>query len=436
MTERRIEPFARPFRATITPPGSKSLTNRALVLAALSDGVCDLSNVLFADDTLVMIESLARLGFHLVVEHDQRRVRVHGRSGHVDRTSAELFCGNSGTTLRFLTALCALGNGTFKLDGVPRMRQRPVGELVSLLKNLGGRCEYLESEGFPPIQVHARTLAGGIVRFGGSLSSQFLSAGLQVAPYCRNEVVVDLDPDIPSWSYVAMTMRLMDEFGITCELMRDPKTQRPTRIIVPQGVYHARELTIEPDASSAGYFLACAAIINGAKVTIEGLGKSSLQGDIGLADLLHKMGADLVFGRDFITVAGTGTLHGIDVNLSDMPDASQTLAAVACFADSPTTLRGLQTLRVKETDRIAALSNELTKLGATVKVNDDQMTICPPKQPTGAAIETYDDHRMAMSFAVIGTRLPGIVIRNPSCVNKTYPHFFEDLTSLSAPDKQ
>lgn len=432
MSDITIQPFTKPFDATITPPGSKSLTNRALVLAALSDGACTLSNLLFADDTLVMIDGLRKLGYQLDVDEAAKTVRVHGLGGAVPSSTAELFCGNSGTTIRFLTALTTLGRGTFTLDGVERMRQRPIGALTGLLKNLGARVSHSpEAEQFPPVQVHADGLPGGMIRYGAELSSQFLSAILMVAPYARHEVRIDLDPNQTSWPYVAMTMQLMDLFGVMVELVRDPLTGQPKQIIVPHEKYRATDYAIEPDASSVSYFLAAAAISNGSKVTVEGLGKRSLQGDVGFADVLHKMGADLVFGKDFITVRGTDRFEGIDTNLSNMPDTAQTLAVAALFADGETTIRGLHTLRVKETDRLAALSNELTKLGAKVKIDgDDAMTIEPPDHLYPANIDTYDDHRMAMSFAVAGTKSSGITIRNRECVNKTYPTFFQDLERL------
>jgi 3-phosphoshikimate 1-carboxyvinyltransferase len=432
MPDVTIQPVARPFTAAITPPGSKSLTNRALVLAALADGASTLSNVLFADDTLVMIDCLMRLGFDLRVDRSHSTIRVEGLAGRVPRDDAELFCGNSGTTIRFLTGLCALGRGRFNLDGVPRMRQRPIGELVGLLKNLGVRIEYVMQQGFPPVLIHADALAGGLARFGGSQSSQFLSAVLQVAPYARHEVQIDLDGPQTSWPYVAMTMRLMDEFGVTPELIRDPSTGEPRRIIIPHGrPYSATDYAVEPDASNASYFLAAAAIHPGAKVTIEQLGKRSLQGDVGFADVLHRMGADLLFGGEFITVIGPKKLQGIEADLSAMPDTAQTLAVAALFAEGPTTITGLHTLRVKETDRVAALAAELSKLGADVRVQGDDLTIHPPEGPLRpAAIETYDDHRMAMSFALAGTKAPDVTIKNAECVNKTYPSYFEDLERL------
>jgi 3-phosphoshikimate 1-carboxyvinyltransferase len=432
MSDITLTPIGSPFTATVTPPGSKSLTNRALVLAALADGNSTLTNVLFADDTRVMLDGLAKLGFQLEIDEPAARVRVHGRGGAVPRGEAEILCGNSGTTIRFLTALCALGRGTYTLDGVARMRERPIGELAQLLKNLGVRIDYAQREGFPPLQVHANTLPGGLARFGAAQSSQYLSAVLQVAPYARNEVRIDLDPGQTSWPYVAMTMQLMDQFSVTPELIRDPRSGEPRQIIIPQQRYVPSDYAIEPDASNASYFLAAAAIRPGAKVTIEGLGKQSLQGDVGFADVLHKMGADLAFGRDFVTVAGTERLEGIDIDMSGMPDMAQTLAVVALFAEGETTLRGLHTLRVKETDRVAALSTELKKFGAEVEVDGDDLMIMPPDVMRSVRIDTYDDHRMAMAFAVAGTRSANITIRDVECVHKTYPGFFNDLRKLSA----
>jgi 3-phosphoshikimate 1-carboxyvinyltransferase len=431
MSDITLQPISKPFTATITPPGSKSLSNRALVLSALSDGACELSNVLFADDTDVMLDGLARLGFEIQVDRQTRAVRVHGRDGRVPNSSAELMCGNSGTTIRFLAALCALGNGTYQLDGTPRMRQRPIGPLVEMMKNLGVGIEFLNEQGHAPIRVTARGLPGGIARsHAGSSSSQFLSAILMVAPYARNEIQVDLEPNQTSWPYVAMTMRLMDEFGVTPELSRDPKTGEPRQIVIPKHRYRATAYAIEPDASNATYVFAAAAINPGSKVTIEGLGKSSLQGDIGFADVLHRMGADMIFGRDFMAIQGTETLEGIEIDLGRMPDTAQTLAVVALFAKGETVIHGLHTLRVKETDRLAALSTELRKLRATVEIEDDDtLTIQPPSNLSAlppTSIDTYDDHRMAMSFAVAGTRVANLTIRDRECVNKSYTNFFDD----------
>lgn len=428
MNSLRLEPIENTFDFQFTPPGSKSLTNRALVLSALAEGPCTLTNVLFADDTLVMLDNLGRLGFELSIDREKKTVRIVGQGGEVPTTSAELFCGNSGTTIRFLTALVTLGRGIFTLDGIPRMRQRPIGQLAEILRNLGSRIRYLGEDGFPPIEVMANRLPGGLMQFASGQSSQFLSAVLQVAPYARNEVQVDLVGKQTSWPYVAMTMRLMDQFGHTPHLIRDDRGN-PIRIVIPQGSYLATDYAVEPDASNASYFLAAAAIRAGSKMTIQNLGKDSLQGDVRFAELLQKMGATLIWGQKVITVIG-GELHGIDADMADMPDMAQTLAVVALFAKGPTHLRGLHTLRVKETDRVAALANELVKLGGRIEVRGDDLVIDPPDTPRGGAIDTYDDHRMAMSFAVAGTKIPGVVINDPNCVNKTYPEFFDDLARL------
>jgi len=418
-----------PFSATVTPPGSKSLTNRALILAALADGVGELSNVLVADDTRVMIDALRTLGFSL--EQHDTTIRISGREGTIPSRSAQLFCGNSGTSIRFLTALVSLGTGVYTLDGIERMRQRPIGALVDMLTTLGARCEYVGQHGFPPVKVLADGLAGGTAAFGREMSSQFLSAALMVSPFARREVRINLASHQTSWPYVAMTMQLMEHFGVRPEVTCDLKSSEPTQIVVPQGQYRATPYSVEPDASNASYFLALAAIHPGATVTIQGLGKSSLQGDVGFANVLDAMGADLTLGSDFITITGTERLEGIDVDLSDMPDTAQTLAVASLFAKGSTTIRGLQTLRVKETDRLSALAAELDKLGARVAVDHSSISITPPNDLRPACIDTYNDHRMAMSFALAGTKRDGVTIRDIECVNKTYPGFFADLRRVA-----
>jgi len=430
MSEVAIDPVTRPFNASISPPGSKSITNRALILAALAAGKSTLSNVLFADDTRVMVEALEALGFEVESNKPHKSLNITGRSGAIPVAAAKLFCGNSGTTIRFLTALCALGRGEFILDGVERMRQRPIGDLSEMLRHLGVRTRCLERSGFPPILVHADELPGGLLRAGAAQSSQFLSAVLMVSPYARHEVTVDLIEPQTSWPYVAMTMRMMDDFGVTPELIRDPATHEPKRILVPGGRYKSRAFLIEPDASNAAYFLALAAIHPGSKITVRGLGKDSIQGDVGFADVLRRMGAAVAVDKDTITISGQDELQGIDVDLSPMPDTAQTLAVVALFATGRTTIRGLATLRVKETDRLAALQNELTKLGADIGIESDAIHIDPPSKLRPAEIATYDDHRMAMSFALAATKSPRVIIKDSQCVNKTYPTFFDDLRKI------
>ena len=429
MSDLTIPTIEGPFSATVTPPGSKSLTNRALILAALADGVGELSNVLVADDTRVMIDALRTLGFSL--EQHDTTIRISGREGTIPSRSAQLFCGNSGTSIRFLTALVSLGTGVYTLDGIERMRQRPIGALVDMLTTLGARCEYVGQHGFPPVKVLADGLAGGTAAFGREMSSQFLSAALMVSPFARREVRINLASHQTSWPYVAMTMQLMEHFGVRPEVTCDLKSSEPTQIVVPQGQYRATPYSVEPDASNASYFLALAAIHPGATVTIQGLGKSSLQGDVGFANVLDAMGADLTLGSDFITITGTERLEGIDVDLSDMPDTAQTLAVASLFAKGSTTIRGLQTLRVKETDRLSALAAELDKLGARVAVDHSSISITPPNDLRPACIDTYNDHRMAMSFALAGTKRDGVTIRDIECVNKTYPGFFADLRRVA-----
>lgn len=401
-----------------------------MVLAALSQSTCRLQGALFADDTLVMIEGLRRLGFDVQTDESNAQIMVTGCGGVIPSRQTEIFCGNSGTTIRFLTALCTLGKGQYVLDGIQRMRQRPIGPLVSMLRNLGARIESVINEGYPPVRVQADGLPGGIVRYGSETSSQYLSAVLQVSPYMRHELRVNLVGKQTSWPYVEMTMRMMDQFGHWCELERDPQTHEPVRIIVPQGGYRLEEYRIEPDASNATYFLALSAIHPDAEVTIRGLGKLSLQGDVGFAEVLKQMGANVILNDNQVTIHGPTRLEGVDVDLSDMPDTAQTLAAVALFARGPTTIRGLHTLRVKETDRLSALEKELTKLGAEIEVQEDTLVINPPEKIKAADIDTYDDHRMAMSFGLVGTRAWGVRINDPGCVNKTYPGYFRDLESF------
>lgn len=430
MESLRLDPFSKPFDRTFAPPGSKSLTNRAMVLAALAEAPCTLAGALFADDTRVMIDGLRKLGFEVHADEIAKTITVKGHGGLIPATAAECFCGNSGTTIRFLTALCTLGRGEYTLDGIPRMRQRPIGPLATMLRNLGARIDHTMADGYPPLRIAADQLPGGIVKYGSETSSQYLSALLQVAPYAHHEVIVDLVGRQTSWPYVAMTMQLMDRFGVTCELVRDEATGEPTQIIVPRDTYVLERYDVEPDASNATYFLGLAALHPGSKITINGLGKKSLQGDVGFADVLHQMGAGLTFGADFITIMGNKGLAGVDVDLSNMPDTAQTLAVVSLFAEGPTTIRGLHTLRVKETDRLAALEAELTKLGADVEIEGDTLHIDPPEKLKVASIDTYDDHRMAMSFALAGTKSAGVTINDPACVNKTYPTYFADLKTF------
>lgn len=431
-----IAPLPGPFDATIRPPGSKSLTNRALLLAALAEGTSTLTGVLFSDDTRVMMRALQQLEFTLDIDEANTTVTVEGHGGTIPAQSAELHLGNAGTAMRFLAAACCLGGPGFFLDGIERMRERPIGQLVDALRELGGRIEYCNArgrgrEGYPPLWIdNFPGLDGGSIRLLPTLSSQYISAILQVAPCTTLGVTIEFEGAITSRPYVEMTLRLMERFGVTATVAVDY-----SRIEIKPSVYHAIDLDIEPDASNASYCLAAAASY-GACV-IEGLGNKSLQGDARFAEILKHMGARVTVESHRIAVSHK-QLCGIDIDLNAMPDAAMTLATVAVFADGPTTIRNVGNWRVKETDRMAAMKTELQKVGATVEVNGDDITITPP--PEGVitnpkeGIDTYDDHRMAMAFSILGLRPggPGITINDPGCVAKTYPGYWEDLEKLRA----
>ncbi|MGQ0636338.1 MAG: 3-phosphoshikimate 1-carboxyvinyltransferase [Planctomycetaceae bacterium] len=416
-----IEPVATPIRGTVRPPGSKSLTNRALIVAGLAQGESILTGVLESDDTRVMLDSLARLGVSLT--HDPRgaAVRLVGCGGKPPAQAAELWLENSGTSMRFLTAVCSLGTGRYRLDGNARMRERPIGELVNALKQLGGGAACESGGDCPPVIVEACGLSGGKARVGGEISSQFLSALLMAVPAARAQVQIEVAGKQVSEPYVEMTLRVMAAFGVSVD------SPAPGVYRVEPQTYRGREYAIEPDASAASYFFAAAAITGG-EVTVAGLTRDSLQGDVRFVDALECMGCEVVYAADGITVRG-GALHGIDVDMNAISDTAQTLAALAPFAAGPTRIRNIAHVRHKETDRIVALKNELQRIGQTVEEHADGLTIHPAPLRAGT-VETYNDHRMAMSFALVGLRAPGVRIANPGCVGKTYPRFFEDLRRL------
>ena len=415
-----ISPVYKPLNACVRPPGSKSITNRALVCAALAKGQSALTGALVSDDTHVMIDSLERLGIAVAAEEQGTVLRVSGAGGVIPVRNADLFIGNSGTTIRFLTAMVALGSGTYRLDGVPRMRERPIGDLIDALAQLGVRADCESPGGCPPVVVHGTGLPGGTATVRGNISSQYLSGLIMTAPCAAGPVELRIDGDLVSKPYVRMTLEVMKSFGV--EL---PASDQLQDFQTPGNqVYHGAEYAIEPDASAASYFWAAAAIVGGT-VTVEGLSDRSLQGDVAVVDLLEQMGCSVVRSDDSIAVTG-GKLVGITANMNAVSDMVQTIAAVALFAEGPTEITGVAHNRHKETDRIGALANELRKLGAQVDELEDGLRITPGRL-TGATIETYDDHRMAMSLALVGLQVPGVHILNPECTAKTYPNFFEDL---------
>lgn len=421
-------PTGQPVDGTVVVPGSKSITNRALPIAALADGESLLTGALFSDDTRYMASALNQLGIPVEADDANQTFRVTGGNGTFPAREADLFIGNSGTSVRFLTALLTLGHGDFRIDGIPRMRQRPIQPLIDALNGLGSRVWSEDATGCPPVRVAADGLPGGTVTVPGDQSSQYFSALLIAAPAARAGIEILVEGDLVSKPYMPMTASVMRAFGVETEL--DERTWK--RFAVRPGQrYQGRTYRIEPDASNASYFFAAAAVTGG-RVRVEGLGAGSTQGDLGFVRVLEAMGATVTVDADATEVIGPpgGNLRGVDLDLNAMSDTAQTLAAIAPFADGPTTIRGVGHARLKETDRVAALAAELRKLGQVVEERPDGLTIHPrPIQP--ADIDTYDDHRMAMSFGVATLRAPGIRILDPGCTAKTFPDYFDRLTALA-----
>jgi 3-phosphoshikimate 1-carboxyvinyltransferase len=419
MEARELAPIAAP-NVTLTVPGSRSVTNRALLCAALADGTSRLKGWLESDDTEAMIGGLGRLGVEC--EEHQGDLLVRGVGGRFAIPLHPIDCGASGTTMRFLTAAASIVPGRAVLDGTARMRERPIQDLADALQSLGVGVRTVA--GCPPVTVQGGGLQGGEIALDASLSSQFLSAVLMIAPFAREAVRITAT-EIVSRPYVEMTISVMGAFGVSVV------TETQSRFLVdPRQRYRARSFTVEPDASSATYFFAVAALTGG-RVRVEGLTPASTQADVRFVEVLEKMGCRAERGSGWISVNGPRYLHGIDIDMNAMPDAAITLAVVACFAQGETVIRNVGHWRLKETDRMRALKTELQKLGARVEATDDEMRITPPDAPTGGRIRTYEDHRMAMSFAVAGLRIPGIVIENPDCVAKTFPDFFDRLEALA-----
>ncbi|MFK7894413.1 MAG: 3-phosphoshikimate 1-carboxyvinyltransferase [Myxococcota bacterium] len=423
----KIEPRG-PLAGTVSVPGSKSITNRALLLAALAEGVSTLRGGLDSDDTVVMRAALRAMGIE--VEHEAEDVwRVHGQGGRFTPPDHALDCGNSGTTVRFLTAALTLASGAITVDGNARMRERPISDLVTSLRALGAELTVEGQTDCPPIRVHGGGLPGGAALIDGSQSSQYVSAVLQAAPYAARDLELAFkDGVIVSRPYIDLTLEVMRDFGAEVEWQGQPGDER---LFVKAGRhYTARDYTIEPDASSAAYPF-CAAAIAGGSVSVGGVSPTSNQADFKILDLLARMGCRVDRDGETVTVHGPEThlrtLGEIDMN--DFPDAVLAYAVVALFADGPTTITNVANLRIKETDRLDALQNELTKLGARATTGPDWLKI-EPGPMRGAEIETYDDHRVAMSFALAGLRVPGIVILDPGCVSKTWPRYFEAFESL------
>ena len=419
-------------------PGSKSITNRVLLLAALAQGTTLVRDPLQADDTRVMLDALRKLGIAWRA-HADGAVSVPGAGGPFAIRRADLFLGNAGTAFRPLTAALALCRGEYRLSGVPRMHERPIGDLVDALLTLGASIDYLGEKGYPPLAVHGGEVHGGRdVEVGGDVSSQFLTALLMALPLAGADTRVRVTGDLVSRPYVEITLNLMRRFGV--DVGRDGWRE----FAVPGRPYRSPgEIHVEGDASSASYFLAAGVISGlrgGGPVRVQGVGRSSIQGDVRFTEVLECMGASIAMGEDWIEagaaeeVARSHRLRALDADLNHIPDAAMTAAVAALFADGTSTLRGIASWRVKETDRIAAMANELRKLGATVEEGPDFLRITPPRGTRladRASIETYQDHRMAMCFSLAA--LGGVTVRinDPGCVAKTFPEYFDVLASIS-----
>ncbi len=440
-----ITPVRQPLRGRIRPPGSKSITNRAFVCAALAHGTSTLSGILDSEDTRVMVEGLQKMGIRVDADFEHATATVHGSAGQLTGNPGEtidIYLANSGTSMRFLTAAaCLTRHGTYRLHGTKRMHERPIEDLIDALRQLGANVATEKNNGCPPVIVRPAQngLGGGQVTMRGDVSSQFLSALMMVAPYATSDVDIRIEGPLVSVPYVTMTSAVMQAFGVTIESNHSggssAATTQPWRFQLPAGRhYQGKRYEVEPDASAASYFWAAAAITGG-DVLVEGLTQKSLQGDVQFVRVMQQMGCTVEATDDGIRVRRDTArpLTGTTTDMNAISDTAQTLAAVALFAEGPTTIRGIAHVRHKETDRIAALATELRKFGATVHEHDDGLTIIPPPPEQGlhgAEIATYDDHRMAMSMALVGLKVPGVRILDPGCTAKTYPRYFDDLRRL------
>jgi len=400
-------------------PGSKSLSNRILLLAALAQGSTQVTNLLDSADVTHMLNALTKLGVKYELADDRRSCLVHGIGGPFKESAAEMFLGNAGTAMRPLAAALCLGDGVFTLTGEPRMYERPIKDLVDALVQLGADIEYLKDDGYPPLKINSAGLKGGRVSIRGNISSQFLTALLMAAPMAEQNLEIHMDGELVSKPYIDITLHTMKLFGIEVEnnnyqsfVVRAGQTYRSPGTVMVEG-----------DASSASYFLAAAAIAGGT-IRVHGVGSDSVQGDKAFAEVLEKMGAKVTYGPTWIEVT-KGQLKGVDLDLNAIPDAAMTIATAALFAEGKTAIRNVYNWRVKETDRLSAMATELRKVGAEVVEGEDFIEVTPPAVIQSAAIDTYDDHRMAMCFSLASFGTNPITINDPGCTRKTFPEYFD-----------
>ena len=408
------------LQATVTVPGSKSYTNRALLIAGLTDGECRLEKPLVSDDTKYMIRALKAFG--VSVQEGKDVFIVSGSGGKLSTPKEDIFIGNAGTAMRFLTTFSALAPGKTRLDGDERMRQRPLADLLDCLTQMGVKAVSANDNGCPPIDIAGGEVPGGDIQLAGDKSSQYLTSILLSAPYFKDDTCIHIQGDLTSKSYADITLDIMKTFGVHVD------NESYQRFKVKAGDYYkAQTYQVESDWSSASYFLAAAAVTGG-EVTLTDINPHSVQGDAQFTSVLEKMGCRVEKKANALHIKGN-PLRGITINMNNMPDAVQTLAVIALFAEGETVIEGIGNLRIKETDRISALANELTRLGAGVEAGEDFLIIRPGDYK-GAEVETYDDHRMAMSFAVAGLKIPGVRIKDPKCVEKSFPDFFQRFANL------
>lgn len=410
---------------TVNLPGSKSVSNRALLLAALASGTTRLTNLLDSDDVRHMLNALTQLGVRYVLSADRMECEVTGQGGALQSDEAlELFLGNAGTAMRPLAAALCLGNNDIVLTGEPRMKERPIGHLVDALRQGGAEIEYLEQENYPPLRLKGG-FTGGEVAVDGSVSSQFLTALLMAAPLSTNDTKIVIKGELVSKPYIDITLNLMKTFGV--QVQNDG--YRTFHVRGKQQYQAPGNYLVEGDASSASYFLAAAAI-KGGTVKVTGIGRNSMQGDIRFADVLEKMGASIEWGDDYIACT-RGKLNAIDLDMNHIPDAAMTIATAALFAEGTTVMRNIYNWRVKETDRLSAMATELRKVGAQVEEGHDYIRITPPQTIGYAEIGTYNDHRMAMCFSLVALSDSPVTILDPQCTAKTFPDYFEQLARIS-----
>ncbi len=414
------------IQGEVNLPGSKSVSNRALLLAALAKGTTRLTNLLDSDDIRHMLNALTKLGVKYTLSADKTECVVEGLGRPFSVLEpVELFLGNAGTAMRPLAAALCVGQGEYVLTGEPRMKERPIGHLVTALQEAGADIEYLENINYPPLKIVGTGLKAGTVSIDGSISSQFLTAFLMSAPLAEGEVRIKIEGDLVSKPYIDITLHIMKQFGV--EVINNDYQE----FVIPAGQHYVApgDFLVEGDASSASYFLAAAAI-KGGEVKVTGIGKNSIQGDIQFADALEKMGAEIEWGDDYV-ISRVGKLKGIDMDYNHIPDAAMTIATTALFAEGTTAIRNVYNWRVKETDRLSAMATELRKVGAEVEEGEDYIIVKPVPHLKHAAIDTYDDHRMAMCFSLVALSDTPVTINDPKCTSKTFPDYFDKLKALS-----